>query len=83
VDEARDAQGGCGEASGDGEATREKRRGGGDAQKAAMQEKATGGGAKGACGTKDRKRPKTKEAKPGAEEERTVEKATRRPTKNQ
>jgi hypothetical protein len=57
VDEAREAQGGCGRASGAGEATREAWRGGGDAQKAVL-EKAIGGGAAGARGTEERKREK-------------------------
>ena len=63
MDEARDAQGGCGRASGAGEATREERRGGGDAEKAAVLEKANGGGAEGARGTEERKREKRQEGK--------------------
>ncbi len=58
MDEARDAQGGSGRANGAGEATREERRGGVDAQKEAVLEKANGGGAEGARGTEDRKREK-------------------------
>ncbi len=63
MDEARDAQGGCGRASGAGEATREERRGGGDAQKAAVLEKANGEGVEGARGTEERKREKRREGK--------------------
>lgn len=64
----------------------------GDAQKAAKQEKVMGGAAEGARGAEERKREKRRVRKgrrakrkvePGAEEERTVERATRRPTKNQ
>jgi hypothetical protein len=78
-------------------AEREKRRGrscgaGGDAQMAAVQEKAKGEGEEGTRGTEERKREKRRERKvaesqveggDGAEEERTVKMPTRRPTKNQ
>ena len=58
MDEARKARGGSGRASGAGEETREERRGGGDAQKAAVQENATGEGVEGARGTQERKMEK-------------------------